>query len=89
MTVVNWDVDLTAKKARMEVLKEQFPSLPYSAPSVSPPYTCFFQDFGTGSGVVWVKTLSQWLTMALYTWTLIAQTVLTNCCGLERSFDFT
>lgn len=64
MTVVNWDVDVTAKKARME-------------------------DFGTGSGVVWVKTLSQWLTIALYTWTLVAQTVLENCCGVERDFDFT
>lgn len=64
MTVVNWDVDVTDKKARME-------------------------DFGTGSGVVWVKTLSQWLTMALYTWTLVAPAVLVHCCGIERSFDFT
>ncbi len=63
MTVCNWDVDVTAKKAKME-------------------------DVGTGDAVVWVKTLSQWLTIALYTWTLVAQPVLA-ACGFERDFDFT
>lgn len=46
------------------------------------------EDFGTGQTVVWVKTVSQWLTIVLYAWTLIAK----DCfllCGIERDFDFT
>lgn len=64
MTIVNWDVDVSAKTTTM-------------------------QDFGTGSTVVWVKTLSQWLTIALYVWTLVAKQVLAACCGIEREFTFT
>jgi len=50
--------------------------------------TATMQDFGTGSTVVWVKALSQWLTIILYVWTLIAKQVLVACCGIEREFDF-
>lgn len=46
------------------------------------------QDFGTGTTVMWVKTLSQWLTIVLYVWSIVAQRVLA-ACGVEREFDFT
>jgi len=45
------------------------------------------EDFGTGSTVVWSKTLAQWLAIVLYTWTLVAQKCLV-CCGVERDFNF-
>jgi hypothetical protein len=45
------------------------------------------QDFGTGSTVMWVKTLSQWFTILLYVWSIVAQRCLANC-GQERDFDF-
>merc|ERR1711988_392926 len=45
------------------------------------------ENFGTGPTVVWVKTLGQWLTIVLYTWTLVAPKVL-EACGVEREFDF-
>jgi len=45
------------------------------------------KDFGTGSTVVWSKTLSQWLAIVLYTWTLCARKCL-NACGIERDFDY-
>merc|ERR1712159_521702 len=45
------------------------------------------QDFGTGSTVVWVKIVAQWLAIVLYVWTLIAPRVLA-ACGVERDFEF-
>jgi hypothetical protein len=45
------------------------------------------QDFGTGTAVVWVKMLSQWLAMLLYAWTIIAPRVF-EACGAERDFEF-
>jgi len=40
----------------------------------------------TSTGV-WSKALSQWLALALYAWTLVANKVLLMC-GVERDFDF-
>jgi len=45
------------------------------------------KDFGTGWNVVWVKTVSQWLTILLYTWTIIVPRVF-ELCGIEREFEF-
>ena len=44
------------------------------------------KDFGTGWQVVWVKTSSQWMTILLYVWTIVAPRVLA-LCGVEREFD--
>jgi len=43
------------------------------------------EDFGTGQTVVWAKTLSQWLTILLYIWSLVAEAVL-KVCGVDRDF---
>lgn len=45
------------------------------------------ENFGTGSTVVWVKIVAQWLAIVLYIWTLIAPKCMA-ACGVERDFDF-
>lgn len=41
------------------------------------------KDFGTGTEIVWVKIGSQWLTMLLYVWTIMAPV-----CFPDRQFNF-
>lgn len=35
-------------------------------------------DFGKGNTILWVQLISQWVTMILYTWTIVAPVILTN-----------
>jgi len=45
------------------------------------------ENFGTGETVMWSKTLSQWLVIVLYLWTIVAPRCI-QMCGVEREFDF-